>query len=50
MLDVRGGADGFLDGVDDALFDIEWRGALIDHADKGDGDLNVGKQVDRQSL
>ncbi len=50
VLDVRGRADGLFDGVDDALFDVEGRRALIDDADEGDGHLDVRKEVDRQAV
>src|SRR5574338_1699363 len=50
MFHVGRGADRLLDGVDDALFDVERRRAFIDHTDKGDGDLNIGKEIDGEPL
>jgi hypothetical protein len=50
MFDVRGGADGLLDGVDHALLDIERGCALVNHADKRDRNLNVGEEIDREAF
>jgi hypothetical protein len=50
MLHIGRRADGFLDGIHDALFDIEWRGAFVDDTDKGDRDLNVREQIDGQAI
>ncbi|CAE6698544.1 hypothetical protein NSPZN2_10593 [Nitrospira defluvii] len=50
MFDVGGGTDGFLNGVHDALFDIERRRALVNDPDECDRNLNVGKEIDRQSF
>jgi hypothetical protein len=46
MLDVRRRTDGFLNGIDDTLFDVERRRAFIDDADEGDGHLNLWKEID----
>ena len=47
MLDVRRRTDGFLDGIDDTLFDVERRRAFIDDADERDGHLNLREEIDR---
>ena len=48
MFDVGSGTDGLFNRVDNALFDVERRGALIDDSDEGDRNLNVGKEIDRE--
>jgi hypothetical protein len=50
MLDVGGRTDRLLDGIDDTLFDIQRRSALINDAHEGDGHLDIGEEIDRQSL
>ena len=50
MLHVRRGADRFLDGIDDALFDIHGRGAFVDDSDKDDRYRDVGEQVHGKAL
>src|SRR5262249_16650526 len=47
MLDVRRRADGFLDGIDDTLFDVKRRRAFIDDADERDGHLNLREEINR---
>ncbi len=50
MLDVRGRTDSFLDGIDDALFDVERRGSFINDPNEGHRHLNLREEIDRQSL
>ena len=50
MFDVGGGTDRFFDRIDDALFDIERRCALVNDPDERDRNLNVRKEIDRQAF
>ncbi len=50
MLNIGGGTDGFLDRIQDTLLNIERRGSLVENTDERDGDLDVGEEVDWQSI
>ena len=50
MLHVRGGADRLLDGIDDALLDVDGRRALVDDPDEGDRHLDLREQIPGQAI
>ena len=50
MFHVGGGTDGFLDRVDDALFDVERGSTFVDDTDERDRDLDVGKEIDGEPV